>query len=122
MELLHSQDSWQILVALLWPPVQEYMKNSQAKMFSWIGTETKALNRLISPAVALLATLGLHFTWVPPTHDTAGLFSIMIPPLAIVGHAAGQWAVQHFEYTLGIKYPALLKAILTELQQMNGAK
>lgn len=113
-----NQDQYQILIAILWPIIQEWMKGSELKAFSWISEETKKLNTILSPLVAFLATAGLHLSG-SGSADAGWHIALTIPPVATLAHVLGQWAYQHLEYSVGIKQPQLLQAIRDELKIAN---
>lgn len=109
-------DSWQALVAVLWPYAQELLKNSNSPLFSWIRSDTTNLNSFLSALVAVLTTAGFHFMgdWNGGT--------LTIPPIVSLGHVAAQWLAQHIIYKISIEGPATQKQILAELQKANGGK
>ena len=109
---LDSHDNWQILVALLWPHIQQGLKN--ASWCPWISTATQRANNWLSAAVAVATTLGAHITG----NTTTG-WTIVIPPLAILVHSAVMWCTNHVQYSVIYKTPAIQKEILAEMQQVN---
>lgn len=116
MDDLHV-DGWQLLLAVIWPLLQEWMKSTQWPLFGWLTKESGFLNRALSPAVAILATLGLHFT-ITGNASSGWHFEGMIPPLTVMGHIAGQWVLQHFLYHVGIKGPKVNQALLDVNEQI----
>ena len=112
-----NTDSWQLLVTVLWPFVQEWIKNSP---FPWLTQATKKLNIFISALVATIATAGFHFSG--GVTAKGGSLTLTIPPLVVLGHVAAQWLGQHFVYQTAIKSPVVQQAILAELQKLTTEK
>ena len=117
----YSHDSLQVVFAILWPAIQQWMKTTAHPWFSWITEDTKRLNAFLSPLVAFLATAGFHFT-VMGSSSAGWHFEFIIPPVLALQHVAGQWIAQHFEYVLMIKQPLLLKAILEAVKTQGGGQ
>lgn len=119
---MDNQTIWQIFIAMLWPYVQEWWKDSKLPIFAWIGDKTRGVNLFISPFVALLTTAGFHFSW---TANPAGghNFGLYIPSAILLAKFAAQWAIQHGLYTKMIQDPKTNQAILVELEKIatNGA-
>lgn len=115
---IHSSDSWQLLIAILWPYIQETIKRSALPIFAWLGKETPKANMVLSAAVALLTTFGIHFHWTT-SPDGGGALLMTIPPLAALEHVAAQWVTQHIAYKTTISGPAMQEETLKELKAIN---
>jgi len=115
---MDNQTIWQIFIAMLWPYVQEWWKNSQLGIFAWIGDKTKGINIFLSAFVAALTTAGFHFSW---TVNPAGghNLGVYIPSAVLLAKFAAQWAIQHGMYTKLIQDPKTSQAILAELQKIS---
>lgn len=111
-----SADSWQVLIALIWPIAQEWLKNSP--LFSWVSKQTPKANAALSVAVATLTTVGFHLAW---TGSAAVGWSITltIPAVAALKHAAGAWVLQHIVYKKIVKDPATQVQIATHLSVLR---
>lgn len=116
----HNQDTGQAVIALLWPVVQEWLKNSNLPIFSWINHVTPKMNVFVSAAVALATTLGVHFMWTP-NPEGGGALLMVLPPAAVLAHAAGQLVIQHLTYKAAVKGPATQDKMLAELQAISAA-
>jgi hypothetical protein len=111
-----SVDGWQAFIAVLWPFVQQWMKNNNSPMLEWISDETRHLNIGLSAVIAALTTVGFHLMG-----DAQHGWTLYIPPVTVLGHVAAQWLGQHVVYSTAIKGPEMQKAMLEELQKLNGS-
>ena len=111
-------DALQGIIALLWPLVHEYLKDSEAPFLQWISDKTKKLNMFISPLVAFLATAGFHYA-MTQSADGWRHISIDIPPTSILVHFVAQWGTQQLVYMGAIKPGKIQKAMLAELQKIT---
>jgi hypothetical protein len=60
----------------------------------WINYHTQKLNSILRLALSGLTTLGIHWTW-GGTWSTGRQVMIVIPALAVIGHALFQWLGQY---------------------------
>lgn len=109
-----TNDSWQALIAVLWPFLQQQWKNSNSPIFRWVTAETHKVNLMLSGIVAVLTTAGFHFMG-----SLADGGTLTIPPIASLGHVAAQMFMQHFVYHAVISGPDIQKQILGELKKSN---
>jgi|SRR5579863_701683 len=116
----HNADSWQAFAAVLWPMVQQKMKESKLPIFSWISQGQHVVNPLVSLAVAILTTAGFHWQHTI-TADGGGVIAIAYPSIAVLGHIAGQMVVQHYVYKVAIYQPMTMKDTLEEIKKMRVA-
>ena len=114
MNDVHSQDSFQFLIALLWPFAQEFLKNSP--WLPWITQETKNVNRWMSVLVAAATTAGFHISGTPQVGWT-----LMIPPFSALVHIVAQWVTQQFMYSTTIDHPARIKQLQASVDQIQKA-
>lgn len=103
-------DAWQALILLLWPILQKHLNDW--KKFPWLTDAMRGRNHLISLLVAVLTTLGLHYSWMGNA-QAGWTFTFSIPPLVAMQHVAGQWIGQ---YVLGqhLKNTSLLEQIVAQ--------
>jgi hypothetical protein len=115
---IHSTDSWQLLIALLWPYAQEMLKHSSLAIFSWIRKDTPKINMAVSGTVALITTVGIHFSWTK-TPDGGNALLMSIPPISALQHVAAQYIGQHMAYRAMISSPAIQAETLKELKTIS---
>lgn len=112
MPEVHNNDSWQVLIAILWPFAQQFLKNWE--QFPWLTKATKVENHVVSMVVALASTLGLHYG-MSGTAAAGWTFTMVIPPVVALQHVAAQWLTQHLVYQGAIKVPDALQQIIVLL-------
>ena len=123
---MDNRDFLQALVAVLFPRLLEYLKQSDAPWLAWINKETKWLNRILSPVVAFLVTIGLHFGSISLANGST-MYGVIIPQGDVWIHAISQWLAHEVHYVSFIQGPAAQKQILDLVRDVqtklgNGAQ
>jgi len=95
---VHSPAAWQALIALLWPFLQQWLKDSK---FPWLTRATLARNYGASALVAVAAALGLHYS-LSGSAAAGWTISLAVPPASVLEAAALQYLAQHLLYKTGL--------------------
>lgn len=113
----HSVDTLQILAGLLWPFVQQFLKNST--WFKLLRQDTDGRNLAASMIVAAISTLAIHYKMY--ISDNGAILSINLQVLGrLAAHAIGQGLLQQLTYQATIKRDAQSEKILELLHQIAG--
>ncbi len=94
-----AKDSLQLVFSVLWPVIQQRMTGSSWTIFNWISPQSSNRFKFAVSAIAAAgATAGFHLAG-----SAAAGWTLSIPPLAAIGHAALALAVQQIVYRFAIK-------------------
>lgn len=112
-DMLTINDLFQAFIAVIWPFLQQKMKDSELAIFAWIGRYTKFVNIILPPIVGLITTLGFQWSW-DGDWSSGRNFHLAIPPLSAIGHVVGSWVLSQITYWLAkskIQKPDLPPAV-----------
>ncbi len=106
---------WQALFGILWPYVQQFLKNWDK--FPLISKTTPLRNHIVSFLIALASSLEISHA-LTGSAATGWSLVITVPSLATLQHLAISWLTQHMTYQTLIKpgqYTREMKAMLQSL-------
>ena len=90
----------------------------KAPWFPWLTIQTGHLNLLVSAALAMATSVGVHWTWHGGEDGTLMITGLTLANLqAFLGHAAAQFAAQHIAYKTAVVPTELLGAIVKAIQE-----